>query len=285
MINIQVLTPLHISGFWYIQWSRDEYETGSLGAGLVLDSFVITKLRRDCTCILNGVEINLKHVKLIRKLLNIPENIGIEVHSPVGLGLGYGVSSAISIGSSILMCILKNYSILKALQLAHLVEVKYMTGFGDVIAQFHGGEIEIRIKPGAPGIGHVIKIPVKENIKILVIELQRKFDTREMVIRFYSKIQELGLKCLKEFQRYEDLLTFFELSRRFSKEVGFLTSEIEQMLLRIDSKVIGYFCKKNLLVIGVEEKDLQEVINYLKSINLKYRIFNLTDKGVKIQVV
>ncbi|GGI74883.1 hypothetical protein GCM10007112_09580 [Vulcanisaeta souniana JCM 11219] len=36
---------------------------------------------------------------------------------------------------------------------AHLVVVSLGTGLGDVIAEYYGGGIELRLRVGAPGIG------------------------------------------------------------------------------------------------------------------------------------
>ena len=52
-------------------------------------------------------------------------------------------------------------------QIAHNAEVNCKTGLGDVLASFHGG-FEIRVKPGAPGIGNVEKI-ITDKISVIMI--------------------------------------------------------------------------------------------------------------------
>ena len=83
-------------------------------------------------------------------------NIEHEISIPVGYGLGS--SSAVALSLSLALDQALNTKLDKNTigQIAHNAEVNCKTGLGDVLASFHGG-FEIRVKPGAPGIGTVTK--------------------------------------------------------------------------------------------------------------------------------
>jgi len=59
-------------------------------------------------------------------------------------------------------------------KIAHNAEVNCKTGLGDVLASFHGG-FEVRVKPGAPGIGTVEKIST-DKISVIIDLFLTNFD-------------------------------------------------------------------------------------------------------------
>ncbi len=278
---LEVRVPLHVTGFWVIRWGRDEYESGSLGAGLVLKPMVRVRLRRGCTCILNNVELDLRHVKVIRRLLGLRDDVGVEVESPVELGQGYGLSSCICLGMAVLAGLVRGDPLLRSLQLAHLVEVKLMTGLGDVIAQLYGGEIEVRVRQGAPGIGHVVKVPASRKVKVVTVPLGR-MSTTEMLRELYPKIQTVGKRCLERFLESPSLEKLFECANAFSRELKLLTQEVESSIDDVKSICIGYFVKKGILVMAFDEDALDRALLRLRARFKVVRAHDLTDEGLKI---
>jgi len=285
LFRILIEVPLHITGIWDIVWKNDEYTSGSIGAGLVIDppAFItIEEYCRDVT-IINGSLIKLRHQEQTKRLLNVNESIRVTCTSAGTLGKGYGLSAALSIAYAVGYTYVK-YGRLDtdlSFKLAHLIEVKNLTGLGDVIAEVTGGDIEIRTKPGAPNIGTVEKIILKERVPILVVELERSLTTSIMLREYFYRIK-LASREVKALLEHRDLDTFLEVSNRFSRQVGFLTNDIESLLNKIDKFVRGYFVKKQLLVVVPEKSSIEDVYEYLKNTFGVCKIFYTRTCGVKV---
>jgi len=268
-------------------WNRDEYTSGSVGAGLVIEppAYITIEAYSKDISIVNGKIINLPHQKLAKKLLNVEKNIRVTCTTAATLGKGYGLSAALSIAYSIGYYYAK-YREVKLdtiFRMAHLIEVKLLTGLGDVIAEVEGGELEIREKPGAPGIGKLIKVKVGKR-PVIVIELERKMDTTTMLRSMFAKIKT-GAKLLEKLTEEKDLKTFLDVAYNFSKHVGFLDCSIEDKLRKIKNMIMGYFCKKQVLVIVPEEEFLEDVYEYVcKVFSFPCKVFYTRYEGTIVKI-
>ncbi len=288
MCKIFLEVPLHITGIWDIVWGADEYTSGSVGAGLVIEppAFItIETTSRDVT-ILNGRPLALEHQHLARKLLSVNRGIRVICTTSAQLGKGYGLSAALSIAYSVGYHYVKYGKLVldQVFKLAHLLEVKLLTGLGDVIAEVEGGELEIRKRPGAPGVGELTRVKIGRK-PVIVVELERKISTADMLRTLFSRIK-LGSRLLEKVLDYPSLETFLEVSYRFSKYVGFLEEDIEHRLRKIKrSMLIGYYCKKQLLVVIPEEEYLDEVYEYLsREFACPCKIFYTREEGLRVEI-
>ena len=93
-------------------------------------------------------------------------------------------------------------------QIAFNAEVNCKTGLGDVFASYHGG-FEIRVKPGAPGIGHVEKIPT-DKISIIMICFST-ICTNKFIKERLSQIDGLGRRVVNQLLESNDYELFFQL--------------------------------------------------------------------------
>ncbi len=287
--KLVIKVPLHISGIWKICWMHDELESGSIGTGIVIEPGAEATVRylssNSRTLVLNSTELKIKNFTIIERLSGKTDRgFKIDVITKARLGYGYGLSAALSIIYSTACYYPRN--IRKALEAAHIAEIKCLTGFGDVIAEVYGGDIEIRIKPGSPYTGKVLKIPYKRPIKVLTVELAYREDTKRMLIDRFSKIQKYGEIFLREFMKELTLEKFLECSNKFSKEIGFIDSEVKEIFNKIEKRFyIGYFVKKNLLIIFPEKEyvlDLKDLLS--RSGKFICKEFYTTSRGIELSV-
>jgi len=284
---LRVTLPLHITCVWQIVWGRDYTDTGSVGAGLNLHPHIYLEVRpwiRDVV-IVNGREFWLRHVTLARELLGISTPLRVDCLSVGELGFGYALSSAITIASCLYALTIGKATLERCLDAAHVVEVKLRTGLGDVVAQTAGGPIEVRLRPGAPSRAIVRRVPVKENVSIIVTELEVSETTPDMLVSRYLKLQTTGRHLLERLREQVDLDTLLHVAYIFSKNVGFLTNDIEERLRPIRKWVRGLFVKKRLLVLVPESDRFEDVREHVKSIfggYSKVKILYLSSRGLTI---
>ncbi len=287
-----ITVPLHITGIWKICWRRDEYETGSIGAGIVIepgleaqiefseevyDKFPIRKIE------LNGEEIKLRNIEILNRLINGRSSFTVRCRCNAPLGSGYGLSAALCIVYSI--AIHKCSKIDRAIDRAHLAEVKSLLGLGDVIAEVYGGELEIRVSPGAPGHGgKIIKICYKSNYKVLTSELKTGLTTDKMLREKYDKIVKYSEIYIHKVLEDPSLENFLECSYEFSKLVGFLNDFVEDRLKIIKRFIIGYYVKKRVLVIVPERDSIDDVCEHVRRMFGICRMFRLTREGLRIML-
>jgi pantoate kinase len=167
-------SPGHITGFFQIcDHSMDPLLKGSRGAGVSLTHGVTTRVsiqKSPKTFVNIGINGNItksaevsEHV--IKTFLSrIEENyiVSVEHTVTIPIGSGYGTSGAGALSLALALNKVFNLGLtrIEAAQVAHIAEVKCKTGLGTVIAETYGG-LEIRTKPGAPGIGEIKKTPPK----------------------------------------------------------------------------------------------------------------------------
>jgi pantoate kinase len=128
----------------------------------------------------------------------------------------------------------------EAAQLAHVAEVECRTGLGTVIAETFGG-VEIRVNPGAPGIGEVRCLPVPNDAVVACLVFgplsTREFLSDEKVRR---RINEFGGKLVNELIEAPTIFNFLKFSRQFAEHVGLITDKIRHVLNATDD--IGIVC-------------------------------------------
>ena len=166
-------SPCHITGFFEISdGSRDPLYAGSRGAGVSLAQGVRTVVKASpARTNLVKIKINGKTTRsanVSHQVLDLVmhhrkdrENAALVIeHSidlAIGAGLGTSGAAALSLALALNQVLGLGMSELEASKVAHITEIRCITGLGTVIAQSCGG-LEIRTRPGAPGIGEVRQV-------------------------------------------------------------------------------------------------------------------------------
>ena len=281
--SLKVEVPLHVSGLWFPVTKCSLINSGSLGAGVNLEIKLIAQplYSGRKTIILNDKEFFTEHYGyILRNTGSRP--VGVYAETPMRPGAGFAISSAASIATAIILQIVSGIrkTIEKMLWPAHEAEIMMSTGLGDVLAEYSGGA-EIRVRPGAPGIGLVEHIPFDSSYRIVVADLGLSLGTPKMLSEItekeYSYARSLYSSLLKE-PSIEDL---FSYSNMFTRKI-FDYSVVDDILSPIRRLVQGYYLKKSALVILVDKRDAETVAEHLFSKGLKPVITKISMEGVRI---
>ena len=157
------------------------------------------------------------------KFFDIEHHISI----PVGYGLGSSSAVALSLSFALDQALKIKLDKTKIGQIAHNAEVNCKTGLGDVLASFHGG-FEIRVKPGAPGIGHVEKI-LTDKISIIMICFS-PISTNKFIKERLSQINGLGGKMVNRLLESKNYEHFQDMSLEFAKYVDVMTPRMQKLV-------------------------------------------------------
>ena len=225
--------PAHVTGFFKAQLDEkheDLENFGSMGAGFSIKEGVTTKViispkgnqdsrfkisikgfQSDKTDVSEFV---LNEFLKLDNFENIFFDIEHEISIPVGYGLGSSGAVALSLAYALNQVLNTKLNKVDIGKIAHVAELKCKTGLGDVLATYHGG-FEVRVKPGAPGVGMVQKINVK-NISILMICFS-PISTNKFLQENLSKINGLGGKMVdkllesKNYEKFQEIIKFLNI--------------------------------------------------------------------------
>ena len=238
--------PAHITGFFkaHLDDNQSSLENlGSMGAGFSIKQGVTTRVKIDTR---DNQESNfrittkgyqsdktdvsefvLNEFLKIGKFSNKFFHIEHEISIPVGYGLGSSGAVALSLSYALDQALETKLDKTIIGQIAHNAEVNCKTGLGDVLASFHGG-FEIRVKPGAPGIGSVEKI-FTEKISIIMICFS-PISTNKFIKEHLSKINGLGGKMVNRLLESKNYEHFQDMSLEFAKFVDIITPRMQKLV-------------------------------------------------------
>ena len=245
-MEAQAFCPAHVTGFFkaHLDDNQSNLENlGSMGAGFSIKQGVTTKVKINSK---NNQESNFRistsgyqsdktdvSEYVLNEFLKLSDfstkffDIEHEVSIPVGYGLGSSSAVALSLAFALDQALDTKLDKEKIGQIAHNAEVSCKTGLGDVLASFHGG-FEIRIKPGAPGIGSVEKIAT-EKISILMICFS-PISTNKFIKERLSQINGLGGKMVNRLLESKNYEHFQDMSLEFAKYVDVMTPRMQKLV-------------------------------------------------------
>jgi pantoate kinase len=139
------------------------------------------------------------------------------VDVPIGFGLGTSGAAALSLSYALNQVLHRKLSMERAAQIAHVAEISCKTGLGTVISEFYGG-LEIRTGCGAPGIGKLSKIKVKDhNAVILCIN---PILTKNILSKYSNRANILGRQLIEQLILSRNIEDFLSLSKKFADFIG-----------------------------------------------------------------
>ena len=288
--------PAHITGFFkaYLDDSQNSLENfGSTGAGFSIKQGVTTRVKVDTK---DNQESNfrittkgyqpdktdvsefvlnefLKLGKFSNKIFDIEHEISI----PVGYGLGSSGAVALSLSFALDQALETKLDKTTIGQIAHNAEVNCKTGLGDVLASFHGG-FEIRVKPGAPGIGCVEKIFTNE-ISVIMICFS-PISTNKFIKERLSQINGLGGKMVNRLLESKNYKHFQDMSLEFAKFVDVITPRMQKLVNELSKNNIkcgiAFFGETVFSMIPKEDEDrvLEILQKYSDGIVIKSELDN-----------
>ncbi len=238
--------PAHVTGFFKAHFDENQgvpEKFGSMGAGFSIKEGVTTKViisaknnqHSKFRISLKGFQSDKTDVsefvlKEFLKLGNFEDiffDIEHRISIPVGYGLGSSGAVALSLSYALDQVLELKLDKIEIGKIAHIAEINCKTGLGDVLASYHGG-FEIRVKPGAPGIGKVEKIDV-DNISIIMICFS-PISTNKFIQEHLSKINGLGGKMVNKLLESKDYDNFQDMSLEFAKYINVMTPRMEKLI-------------------------------------------------------
>jgi len=251
MKEAAAFAPCHITGFFQIlDQPTNPLYAGSKGAGVSLSRGVktIVKVRKALKGSLQ-VKINgssscsaevSKHVVgaflfRFKQMENFEIIVEHHVEVPIGAGFGTSGAGALSLALALNDVYGLGMSRIEAAQMAHEAEVECKTGLGTVIAEAFGG-VEVRVKPGGPGIGEIKNVPASKDYVMACLTFgplpTKKFLTDEETRK---RINEFGGKLVDKLIEEPDVTNFMNFSRQFAEHVGLITEKTRRILHTTDN--------------------------------------------------
>jgi len=256
MEEAAAFAPCHITGFFEIfDESADALRVGSKGAGVSLDLGAKTtvKVKKGPKYSLK-VSINNKAADFSQVSGHVVESflsrfsdttrleISVEhlIEAPIGAGFGTSGAAALSLALALNEALRLGMSKLEAAQIAHIAEIECKTGLGTVIAETFGG-FELRVKPGAPGIGEMKRLRVP-NETLVACHVFGPLSTREALTNSETRarINRFGGELVRELVKAPTIMNFMKLSRQFAEHVGLVTGKVRRILAATDKA--GVIC-------------------------------------------
>ncbi|HUU76248.1 MAG TPA: pantoate kinase [Methanoregulaceae archaeon] len=231
--KVTAFCPGHISGYFKPVYGRDITETGSMGAGIVVDEGVtvtvthaektrISIVRMDDSA--NRVELFCGSPPLKNVLDRLGVNADVTTRCRLPIGSGFGLSAAALMASVTAVNVLCDLGLSpsECSEYAHESEILFRTGLGDVAA-CQGGGRDCRKGPG------------------IHAEITRHFDLAEPVyaVSFSSLPSPSILGSHEDMERIlqafpdgcpETPEEFFLFSRSFSDKSGLVTPQVRKAL-------------------------------------------------------
>ena len=245
--------PAHVTGFFKAHLDEEqEYENvGSMGAGFSIKEGVTTSVEitprigqhSNFRISTQGYESDKTDISefVLNEFLklgsfeNLFFNIKHTITIPVGYGLGSSGAVALSLAFALDEALQTKLARNEIGNIAHIAEVNCKTGLGDVLASYYGG-FEVRVKPGAPGIGKVEKIDTDEMSVIMICFAP--ISTNRFLKEKLAQINGLGGKMVNNLLKTKDYEHFQEMSLEFARYVNVITPRMEAVIQDLFSNKI-----------------------------------------------
>lgn len=217
--------PGHVTGFFSVHRAEDPSRSGSRGAGVALSDGVSVTVTpaADRSIVFEGEPVGMDAPEGVLDALNV--NARVTVATDLPLGTGFGVSGASALGTALAAnaAFEEDYTENDLIGLAHTTEVEAGTGLGDVVAQARGG-VPLRLEPGGPDAGTLDGVPTAGRIEYLSFG---SLATSEVLGGGTEELTDAGERALVELLEEPTIERFVHSSRRFAREAGLLTSQVE----------------------------------------------------------
>jgi pantoate kinase len=300
LCTAKAFSPGHITGFIEkaekIKYNdSNNLYIGSKGAGFSIDRGITTTVKIfdhdlvNYQISINGIRVQDAEVSrwVIKQYLRLTDqrcyiNIEHESTIPIGFGLGSSGAAALSLSYALNDAFNTGLSTIEAAQIAHNAEIACKTGLGTVIAEFAGG-FEIRTNAGAPGVGTIEKIELK-NHKVLIFCISQ-ISTKSFLSRNHCVLTNgLGEKMLKNLKASKDTCNFLKLSYCFANHLGLTEGKCKLpiQMLRARGFDSGIALFGETLFTLVSNDQIEEAKGCLESFNGNLIICNIDNEGARM---
>ena len=221
----------------------DPEQIGSRGGGFAISKGVSTEVslveakEKQIRVFINGKlwpEAETTRTVVETLLEKAPETYHVTVRHrvEVPIAAGFGSSAAGALGTALALseALDLNLTYNQLGRIAHVAEVKCLTGLGTVGPLMLGGCI-VTTEPGAPGYASIDRIPVSPDHRI-VAATYRPFPTKEMLSSQEKRgvINEWGRRTLEKILADPSLENFMRACKEFAIGAGLVTSRVRKLI-------------------------------------------------------
>jgi pantoate kinase len=299
--------PGHITGFFGIPRDTIAATTtttsssltllhkGSIGAGFSIDrgtttsAYIYESAIKGYEIQINGIKTHTAEVSkwIIEQYVNLTDrpyfvSVSHEVEIPIGFGLGSSGAAALSLSYALNQALGAGLSKIQAAQIAHCAEIACKTGLGTVIAEFVGG-FEMRMSPGAPGIGSIKSIPQDDRRKAVVLCLAPIL-TKSFLTDRINEVDGLGTVMLNKLSRSRTIDDFLKMSQEFADRLyltkGRCKRPIEALRAKGFESSVALFGET--LFTLVDDSRVKEATNVLKEFGGRLLVCNIDNAGARV---
>ncbi len=221
----------------------DLEQIGSRGGGFAISKGVSTEVslveakEKQIRVFINGKlwpEAETTKTVVETLLEKAPETYHVTVRHrvEVPIAAGFGSSAAGALGTALALseALDLNLTYNQLGRIAHVAEVKCLTGLGTVGPLMLGGCI-VTTEPGAPGYASIDRIPVSPD-HLIVAATYRPYPTKEMLSSQEKRgvINEWGRRTLEKILADPSLENFMRACKEFAIGAGFVTSRVRKLI-------------------------------------------------------
>ena len=275
--SAKAFAPAGISSFFEIcNKTRDSKpirnleRVGARGGGFGLKKGVLTKVtvspaKTSCiTVSINGklapeAETTKTALRMLLNQADAAYEVVAEhkVEVPIGAGFGTSAGGALTAGLSLKEALDLPLTYNQIGRIAHVAEVQCKTGLGTVGALMLGGCI-LTVKPGAPGIGVVDRLPLRPDY-VVVAGVLGPTPTKKILSSLdrQRQINLCGKKTLTRILAEPSLENFLSSCWQFAQDAGFATERVRE-LVRLAEKAGAIGAAQNMVGEAVHAVVLEE---------------------------
>jgi pantoate kinase len=246
----RAFSPAGISSFFEIcdrtpdgKLIRDPEQIGARGGGFAISKGVLTEVslaeakEKQIRVFINGKlwsEAETTKTVVGTLLEKVPETYLVTVRHrvEVPIAAGFGSSAAGALGTALALseALGLNLTYNQLGRIAHVAEVKCLTGLGTVGPLMLGGCI-VTTEPGAPGYASIDRIPFSPDHRI-VAATYRPYPTKEMLSSQEKRgvINEWGRRTLEKILADPSLENFMRACKEFAIGAGLVTSRVRKLI-------------------------------------------------------
>ena len=171
-----------------------------------------------------------------------------QIEVPIGAGFGTSAGGALTAGLALREALALPLTYNQIGKVAHVSEIQCQTGLGTVSSLTFSGGCVLVVKPGAPGICQIDRIPITPDYMV-VAGFYKSDVPKKMVLSSPQKKQEInqyGKKTLTAILAEPGLENFLKYCWEFSQKAGFATKNICK-LVRLAKKAGAVGAAQNMI--------------------------------------